>query len=572
MRLVAWISARSRDAVLTGYTQAGVDLLGADPTDPDQAVAELLAWLADTDQRWLIVLDDLHDPEDMRGLWPPTNQQGRMVVTTRRRDPSLASTDRDLLDVDVFTRAEALGYLQAKLADHPRLREGAEDLAAAVGFLPLALAQAVAYLATRGVTCRQYCDQLADQRHTQPEPAELRDDHEPTVLATSALLAELADTLAPVGLAKPVMALASLLDPDGIPLAVFTTKRALRFLASVVGRWVDGEDVRGALCVLERLGLASLDQQTALPVLRVHPLVQSASRLSAAHQAPEQVFLGVGAVAEALLEVWPDVERYTGLAQMLRANTDVLHSKAELLLWLTSAYAVLVRAGRSLGGAGLAANARDYFQRLCAAAVEHLGSDDHDTLIIRGELAHWRGHAGDLAGAVRDGEQLVDDYQRVLGPDHPETLATRGNLVSARGQQDPVAAIRDGEQLLADYQRVLSLDHPDALILREHLARWRGQTGDVAGAIRETEEVLADRRRVSGLNHPHTLITCGDLAYWRGEAGDPAGAAQVFKRLLDDFLRVLGPDHPDTRIARSNLTYWRARASEGPDGQDQTRD
>jgi hypothetical protein len=40
----------------------------------------------------------------------------------------------------------------------------------------------------------------------------------------------------------------------------------------------------------------------------------------------------------------------------------------------------------------------------------------------RGNLASWRGQAGDPAGAALTLEQLVDDYLRVHGPDHPHTV------------------------------------------------------------------------------------------------------------------------------------------------------
>lgn len=47
----------------------------------------------------------------------------------------------------------------------------------------------------------------------------------------------------------------------------------------------------------------------------------------------------------------------------------------------------------------------------------------------RNNLASWRGEAGDLLGAVAAFEELPTDRLRVLGPDHPDTLTTRDNLV-----------------------------------------------------------------------------------------------------------------------------------------------
>jgi hypothetical protein len=56
------------------------------------------------------------------------------------------------------------------------------------------------------------------------------------------------------------------------------------------------------------------------------------------------------------------------------------------------------------------------------------------TLTIRNNLAHWRGQAGDPAGAISALEQLLTDYLRVLGPDHPDTLSVRNNLARWRGE------------------------------------------------------------------------------------------------------------------------------------------
>ncbi|WP_349305855.1 tetratricopeptide repeat protein [Pseudofrankia sp. DC12] len=78
------------------------------------------------------------------------------------------------------------------------------------------------------------------------------------------------------------------------------------------------------------------------------------------------------------------------------------------------------------------------------------------------------------AGGPPLSEELLADCQRVLGFDHPRTLATRANLARVRGEPgDPGGAVPAFEQLLADFQRVLGADHPEALIIRNDLARSR---------------------------------------------------------------------------------------------------
>ena len=76
---------------------------------------------------------------------------------------------------------------------------------------------------------------------------------------------------------------------------------------------------------------------------------------------------------------------------------------------------------------------------------------------------------------------------------------------------------------------MLGPDHPYTLTTRGNLARSRGEAGDAAGAAAAFEELLADFLRVLGPDHPYTLATRGNLAYWRGQAGDVAGAVAAYR-------------------------------------------
>jgi hypothetical protein len=84
------------------------------------------------------------------------------------------------------------------------------------------------------------------------------------------------------------------------------------------------------------------------------------------------------------------------------------------------------------------------------------------------------------------------------------------------------AAVAGFEALLADSERVLGPDHRDTLAARAHLASDRGEAGDVAGAVAEFEALL-EELRVLRADHPATLTAGAHLAYWRGEAGDATG-------------------------------------------------
>ncbi|GAB1513246.1 FxSxx-COOH system tetratricopeptide repeat protein [Actinophytocola sp. KF-1] len=557
--VAVWITATDRDTIVSSYarTARALHLVSRDD-EVERAAVALLNWLATTDRRWVIVLDDLQVPSDLAQLWPPHSATGQTVVTTRRRDAALARADRRIVEVTPYTAAESRSYLSARLAAHPTLLDGAADLAEELHHLPLALAQASAYLIDTQITCADYRGKFRAGSDLTPD--QLPDDHQRTVDRTWELSIELADSLTPAGVVRPLLELLSLLDPNGVPAALITTEPVLAYLAERIDRPVSEDDAKRSVSCLHRLSLATTDTTQPQRGIRVHALIQRATRT-----AMRKIDLAKAAVAaaDALYSIWPDIERDTDLTQSLRNNTTTLDHHASLHLWHPDAHPLLFRHGRSVGETGLVQSATTHFHNLASIATTTLGADHPDTLSARSNLAYLRGASGDVAGAIGEYKQLLTDQLRVLGADHPYTLTTRGNLAYWRGARGDVAsATAEYEQLLTDRLRVLGPDHPYTLTTRNNLARWRGEKGDVAGAIAEYEQLLTDQLRVLGADHPDTLTTRNNLARWRGEKGDVAGATAEYERLLSDLLRVLGADHPYTLTTRGNLAYLRGASGD----------
>ena len=193
-------------------------------------------------------------------------------------------------------------------------------------------------------------------------------------------------------------------------------------------------------------------------------------------------------------------------------------------------------------------------ERLVADQERVLGPDHPDTLASRNNLAIAYRAAGRTAEAITLHEQTLADRERVLGPDHPDTLRSRNNLAIAyRAAGRTAEAITLHEQTLADRERVLGPDHPDTLTSRNNLANAYRAAGRTAEAITLHEQTLADRERVLGPDHPDTLASRNNLANAYRAAGRTAEAITLHERTLADRERVLGPDHPDTLSSRNNL-------------------
>ena len=92
--------------------------------------------------------------------------------------------------------------------------------------------------------------------------------------------------------------------------------------------------------------------------------------------------------------------------------------------------------------------------------------------------------------------------------------------------------------LLPISERVLGPEHPDTLSPRVNLARWTGEAGDAAAARDLFAALLPIRERVLGPEHPDTLAIRYQLARWTGEAGDAAAARDQYIALLPIVERV----------------------------------
>jgi RNA polymerase sigma factor (sigma-70 family) len=198
-------------------------------------------------------------------------------------------------------------------------------------------------------------------------------------------------------------------------------------------------------------------------------------------------------------------------------------------------------------------------ESLTADLERLLGPDHPDTLNSRNSLASAYLAVGRAAEAIPLFQQTLAVRQRLLGPDDPDILTSQNNLAAAY-QDDGRAteAIHLYEHTLAVRERLLGADHPSALTSRGNLAAALQNAGRAAEAIPLLEQTLAGRERVLGPGHPDTGTSRINLAHAYRYAGRDAEAIPLFERALGSRKRVLGPGHRDTRTSPKNVAtaYW----------------
>jgi hypothetical protein len=192
--------------------------------------------------------------------------------------------------------------------------------------------------------------------------------------------------------------MSALLDGHAIPGALFTTQAACGYAAGDgAAATVDPARAVGALLVLERAGLLSVDHAGTTATVRMVRVVQSAVR---AAMPPVMFERAARAAADALAELWPAEERSAWEAASLRSCAASLQRAAGDPLWAGGCYPLLVRAGQSLDSALMTGPAIAYWNEIVTISDRILGPSHRDTLVAGEWLAEAYLNAGRAAEAV----------------------------------------------------------------------------------------------------------------------------------------------------------------------------
>jgi tetratricopeptide (TPR) repeat protein len=507
-RLVAWVNAENPASLLAGLAAAadaaGLSGGGSGRSPADVSLA-LRHWLEADGDRCLLVFDDAEDPGVLRSFLPV---RGRARVVITAADEAVADLGSQI-KVDVFSAEEALALLNGRtgLGDEA----GATAVAAELGYMPLALDQAAAVIAGQYMGYEAYLGRLRTSPSSDP-PAGAGESYPPAVAEAISLSVEAFRLAGQAGVSAGVLEVMAVLAGIGV-------RRELLHAAGEAGALAsDGRRVAAAVVdhVLEELAEQALltftiDGQSVI----MHRLVARVIRAG--------------------------LVRGDRLALVCRAAASVLESRAEALAGSQERPAV-----------------RDIPEHV-AALLDNAGDADEELTRVLLHLRFWALYhlieLGDSAlRAIALGEPLIADLDRVLGPDHPDSLNARNSLAAAyqaAGRTDE--AIPLFEQTLVARVRLLGPDHPDALTSQNNLAATYQAAGRAVEAILMFRLTLAARERLLGADHPGTLNSCGNLAAAYRDAGRTAEAIPLFVQTVAGRERLLGPDHPDTLRSQSSL-------------------
>ena len=137
--------------------------------------------------------------------------------------------------------------------------------------------------------------------------------------------------------------------------------------------------------------------------------------------------------------------------------------------------------------------------------------------------------------------ELIGLEEKVLGPEHPDTLRTRSNLVVALGNQHKDAeAEKEFRDLITLETKVLGPEHPDTLRARSNLAYALARQGKYEEAENDFREVITTEQTALGPEHPATLASRAGLSNVLTSQGKYAEAEAECRQLIPLQEKVFG--------------------------------
>ncbi|QIB42613.1 tetratricopeptide repeat protein [Streptomyces aureoverticillatus] len=591
------------------------DLAKAMTPAPAQATAEQLSewavnWLS-SHADWVLVLDGVENPADIGAFLSRLGTGGRVLITSRLAR-GWEGVGR-VLHLDVMEPAEAVAFLRARVGTDMQTAD-ASNLAEAVGYLPLALEQAAAYMAREEITPAQYLmaleRDLAEASASQAGAghalrAALRAVDDPLAHRVLNVLAWLAPEPVPRSwlsgmaeepeLARTVRNLTRhslLLSQDGGTLRIHPVVQGVLHESDEDDPWRSAEALEAArfeatVCLA---GALPKDADDPAAWLRWQQLLPHIDELSERVAPGDENEYFATVLAEAAEFVMGQGEPERGIRMLWRAVEGRQRTPGpgypatlRVTLWLA----------RALRTVGRPREAVD----LCESARGSAAMEDPDMVLVWTELAdsyaelgeagrawglflklrqfaneasayeypEWRRSCAAIAGlaltvdepraAVELYEATLAGCRRDLGGGHLDTIEVRSHLAAAlyaAGSRE--RAKQEGAAVLNHLSRLYGTSHIRLIDAISEIARVHEDWEDgLPQAIQGYDEALRRSRAVRGESHPETLNLWSRLLAVLLRAGDTERTVERGNDWLSATTDALGPDHPETLRASAHL-------------------
>jgi nucleoside phosphorylase/tetratricopeptide (TPR) repeat protein len=599
-RSIFWIPCTSYESVEQAYMTVALKL-GIHDVKPAEAKDRLKVYLSQKRVgKWLLIFDNADDTD----MWIqtstggpalrdflPQSEQGHILFTTRNRKLAVKLASSHVVNISEPDTEAALKLLEKLLIRKQLLnnRDEAIGLLHQLALLPLAIAQAAAFINENNIMLSEYTALLQEQ---EPDVIELLSEY-------------FGDEGRYKDIQNPV-ATTWLISFHHIQHLNQTAASYLSFMACINDRDVPQSLLPPAVSKKEGINAIGLlkafsfvTEQAGDHSLSIHRLVHISTRnwLRKNQLFSRQVLK----TADRLSEVFPS-DDYTNRRLWCEYLPHALSLIGEREFQKRQGkYLDLVqKIGQCLYSDGRYDEAAVVFMNNLAVQKKKHGDMGPSTLTSMAWLASTYRNQGRWKEAERLGLQVMNSRKQVLGPEHPSTLDSMANLAATYRHQ---RRWKEAEALLVQVMKarkqLLGREHPSTLNSMANLAaiyrnqgKWKEAEALVVQVMKTREQVLGPehpstldsmanlaatyrhqrrwkeaeallvqvmkaRKQLLGREHPSTLNSMANLASTRKSQGRSKEALALMEECVALRNKVLGPDHPDSLSSSRTLGKWK---------------
>lgn len=459
---VLWVNASELTlAADFGAIASGLALPNHKTQKLEDNIAAVSRWL-ETHDRWLLIFDNADDPELLKPF-RPRNPKGRLLLTSRAQVFDLLEISQPLAVPDM-TAPEAREFLfrrTERSLDAATDVTAADELAQELGYLPLALEQAGAYMRAKNLSFDKYLAAYRKQRLQLLERQKpLTGDYPNSVATTWAINMEAVEQTTPA--AAELLRFSAFLAPDKIPYELLERggSQLGEVLATALAEAADDPlIVPDLLSALTRYSLIRLEDADRYSI---HRMVQEVLRDTMDSSTKQRwVMQSVEALNQVFpsgeFETWKQCDRLVAQVQAIALQLEDYADPP------ASAALSLNKAGYYLHEQGRYAEAEPLLVRSLSIYESQLGSNHPDVASSLNNLAGLYYATGCYGEAEPLYLRAVAIFLDRLGEIHPNTQTVWGNFIEFLRQ-----AIQAG-------QTAQLSDHPATKGLLEQLQEAAGK-------------------------------------------------------------------------------------------------
>ena len=510
---VFWVRSETETELTTGFVEIArrLDLPQKEAQDPNDTVAAVKRWL-EQHSDWLLIFDNADNPTLLKPFCPQASP-GHILLTSRAQVFGVLGIAQPMA-LEQMQPQEALEFLCKRTgrdSTDQLEQETATHLAAELGYLPLALEQAGAYIQEQQARFQTYLASYR-KRHLSllEQSSPVASDYPASVATTWSLNVQQVEAASAA--AADVLRASAFFSPDDIPYELL---------------W-QGADQLG-----ERIATTLVNQEDDPIVL--NELLAPLARYSMIRLAPESQSYSIYRLVQEVVKDNLDADSHRLWAERtVRAVTQVFPNVE---------YGNWDRCDRLLPHAQVAVK-----------VVKQLNFEFEAAALLLTRTGDYLNERGRYSEAEPMLVHALELRKRLLGEEHLDVAQSLNNLAVLYHDQGRYSEAEPMHvQALELKKRLLGEKHPSVTLSLHNLAALYDSQGRYSEAEPMYIQALELRKYLLGEEHPYIASNLNDLAVLYYNQGCYGEAEHILIDAVSLWRKFLGNEHPNLAIGLNNL-------------------